>query len=1416
MKKNAKRLISRVLSFVMLTSAMFANVVYTQADDMASLAIEPSGTGPISVWDFGGVMQEGDLYTNYITRTYLDDFTAVGDGTGGTSKGLFVEAGTFDFGGGLSLTSNAKDRLYYAGADGKRSYGSNGDAMVAYPDGYTADGMWYANGQGSPTTRFFEIAGVKAGTEIKLYAGCSNASDCMINLVAGSQTGYTVFSGGDSNIAKFIIAEDCTVKIWFGDETGKGGGKPVVNRIVATPPVTVTGTVDKAGNPVSNYSINFRNDTTGDAVAAVVTGDAYKANLTPGYSYTGVMSGASGYGFTNATRKFSVDASEITTGKTQNLVVEPKSTYKATGTVQGFASDYDVSKLTVTFVPDPDSMSDTVKATMNGTSFEATLEPDVAYTAELGGVNDYEITKGGTFNDNKPLNQDITVALKPLRTVKGNILGGANVTDLKFVYMGEDGYEYTASVSGNTYTVSLRDGSYEVKATAEGYHTMAHVAVAGKDVNEDILFVSDTPSVPQVDTSIKDIYVGVEGKPNNYATMKEAIAAAKVIDPKSEADRVTIHIAPGVYREQLIIDTPYITLMPEGKGEVKLTWYYGIGYRYYSVDSTGYYNEEYAADKFARDTEAAKWGVSTYVKNTATGFKAENITFEASFNKYITDEELADGVTPTGALPERTYATDAQSKAATERATALIIEADKSELKNCTFLGSQDTLYMGDGTHTYYKNCVIEGNTDYIFGSGNAVFDGCELRFCGYSETAMGGYITAGRSNKQEENGYMGYLFRACTVTNKEGMKHAAGYFGRPWDAGANITFYNTTLENADAITAEGWTEMSGTQPTAAKFKEYGTVTADGTPVDTAGRVTGVMSDADADKIDAKAYLAWEPTYYVEESLPVAFTTDPYFSTDGDVLLPATGNTFTVKYSLGPNDENDASRIVYSLVKDGQETVFKATTATANKGIVLTDDMIGSFIKATVTPATIYGSKGEAKSIVTEKEITKGSGSVDTERPSGKAAVFLAGDSTVKDYSAGAINNSGANRPEGSWGEFLKYFIDNSKYEVMDYAEGGRSSRTFIDGTKADGSDRFMDKIKDQMLAGDYLFIQFGHNDSSADYADRYVPVGEPDANGRFPYTAPTADGAGNGSFKWYLQYMVDAAKAVGATPVMVTPVSRMYFDSNGKITSHHGGNDEYVTAVKQVAEDNNILCFDLYTLTKGMYEDAYKQDGSNGSSDLAYRLFANGEKTHQSKLGGFAFAADLAEMIQNSDLALASAVQAPSKSMYITDDKGNAEFVVNNSGVFTGYGRNADGVYDTSVPCDYWDKYINDAITGLKDAPDVPVPPVNDDKSDVLAEKVGNNGINFTAGVSSLDYRETGFYFEANGKTVKKSTTTVYESIKDSKITAEDVNEDYIFAFTIGEIPENAEIKATPYVITQDGKEILSDAKTYSLATVQ
>lgn len=1283
MAKKTKRFISSLLALtIMISSFAMTNVS----------SVFASGN-TIDVWDFGGV-EESDtsLYTNHITKTTLDNMTEVSDGSSSykASKGQFENAGDIVIDDGLTLNVVAKDRLYYdiaSGSYGTRGYGANGKGSTAYADGYTADGMFYANGSGGENRRCVVLNNVTAGDGISVYTGPSNAANSGVEFkylgTEGEQNDEYIVAGGTQEKVDFVAKYNGSYKIWFDSATN--AGKPVINRVVKYNAVAVTGKVDTKDTGVSGYSVLFENQTNGVQLNAQVNADGtYTAYLTPGYSYKAILKNAVGFGFTNASRNVTVKLDDVKTGLSNvNLDVEAKNTYVVSGKVLGIDSAYDVSKMSMSFVPEASSNSDTVVAKLDTTlTYSATLEPDVEYTAKFEGINDYEVTANGTVNSSSNIEQDVTVSLKATYAVTGTLEGlpnGADVKVLSFTNM-EDDYNYVGTVTGTKYSVNLRNGSYSVVASVDDYKTSGHVVVDGRATSKNILFVPVVKPTPDVKYS-SDIYVGCAGKANNFDTLGEAVAAAKVMNPTSEEQRITIHIAPGTYREQVSIETPYITLTKEGEGEVVLTWYYGIGYKYYSIDGTGYYNEENAFDKFDKKLPQ-KWGVATYVKNTATGFKAENITFETSFSKYITDEEIVDGVESDGTKAfVRKINSDPASYDATERATALIVDADNSEFKNCNFVGSQDTLYTG-AIHGYFKDCMIEGNTDYIFGSGNVVFDNCELRFCGYSDKGQSGYLTAARANSM--NDYKGYLFRGCIVTQKDGKKHAPEFFGRPWDADAAVTMFNTVLQNSDTIDPTGWTSMSGVNPESAKYKEMGTVYGN-TPVDTTSRVTGTVStDVNA---DATAYFnGWTPTYYTSSPEELKFATAPYFSSKCDVLLPESGYLMECKYDLGT--DADASRIIWERVDEsGNATVVKVDNAKTNTGYNMVADDIGYYIRATVVGMTADGKSIAPVSITSAKPVVKGSGSVDTDRPSGKIAVFLAGDSTVKDYSAGAINNSGANRVEGSWGEFLGNLLDSSKYAVMDYAEGGRSSKTFID-------DGFLDKITNQMYAGDYLFIQFGHNDCAYTYADRYVPIGTPDANGVYPTT--------EGTYKYYLQKYIDAAKDKGATPILVTPVSRLYFNADGTIKAHHddntSSNDAYVTAVKQLAQENGIECIDMFSVTKAMYEDAYKADStaSGEVSNLASRLFAPGEKTHHSKLGGFAVACKLAEQIKASSLGLASGVVAPSK-VTSADDKGYTEFMVMSNGTFTGYDKNPAGVYDENYIDTYWTEFVNNSIAKLK-----------------------------------------------------------------------------------------------------------------------
>ena len=363
-----------------------------------------------------------------------------------------------------------------------------------------------------------------------------------------------------------------------------------------------------------------------------------------------------------------------------------------------------------------------------------------------------------------------------------------------------------------------------------------------------------------------DLYVGYAGKNNNFNTVQEAVNKAASIGPKDESTRVTIHIAPGTYRQQVMVQTPYITFVNDepSKGEVLLTWYYGIGYKYYSANDNGVYDANAAKAKSAKRPAKQRWGATVLLTNKASNFKAKDITFENSFNRYMTNEELADGVEVLGdsnTSPinvQRTSSLDVKSKAATERGAALAADCGYAEFLNCRFYSSQDTLYTG-GSPLYFKKCLIEGQTDYIFGESNVVFDSCELRWKGYSSGSVGGYITAARG----EGSYTGMLMYNCKVTKNKSLTVTKGYFGRPWRDTAKVKFINTVLEDDNTIAAEGWASMSGVQPeNVAGFKEYGTKLANGAAVNTSQRKGHILSQADAEKTNIISYLNnWTPSF---------------------------------------------------------------------------------------------------------------------------------------------------------------------------------------------------------------------------------------------------------------------------------------------------------------------------------------------------------------------------------------------------------------------------------------------------------------------------------------------------------------------------------------------------------------------------
>ncbi|MBR1443910.1 MAG: hypothetical protein IJ583_10315 [Firmicutes bacterium] len=1330
MSKKRERILSFILALSMMFTACVQNTVISYADDARKA----------DVWDFGGVAQEGDIYVNHITTATLDKLGT--DGLLG-SDGKFTKETTVDF-DDVSIYVLKNDRSYYAtgapnaetGAYTKGSYSAGAptgtsSGLIKYDDGYQAVGSYYCNGTGGEARRYVLINNVKAADKITLYSTPSNGVASTLyftNTTTKSQQETAYLSTGSKY--EFIADEDGTYKLW----TDATAGKATYNRVIRTPATKVSGKVNIDNNLIPTGTIPtiiFKNKAT-NAVTETSMGasGSYSVYLTPGCEYVATLKGVPGIGFTNETKTVTVEESTVATNtKTDvDFTTEEKHLYDITGEVTGFEAGYErLESFDIVLTPEED-IYDTLYAEikLDGGKVTYTVknaEPDVLYTYSLVRASDYDITGENTVSGNEATTKDLTVALKNVYDVSGDIVTGLGFDRLekfdgvkKIVFItldDDDEYGYDGTVDGSTYNAKLRDGAYEVAIVADGYHTTGHVVVNGATTKKDILVVSDTATALP---SVRDLYVGDPSKEANYLTVAEAVDAANRMNAAatSEDERITIHIAPGVYREQVAVTAPYITIQNDSSDQdVKLTWYYGIGYEYYSVDESGFYNFERAFDKFEKNN-AATWGVGFMVKESAKEFKADGIIFEASFNKYITDEEIEDGVELNPPADSkitfaRQYGKDVTSKAATERATAFASYADNYELRDCQFLGSQDTLFTGSKDYNgYFKNCYIEGNTDFIFGDGNIAFDNCEINIFGYSDSVNNVFLTAAKDTAKD-----GYLFRGCSVTSNDDMVQGQYYFGRPWGAKAKVTFFNTSVQNAENLYPAGWTSMSGAEPQNANFKEYNT-TYLGEKVDTANRVAGtVMSDEDAENVDIEKYFGenWTPTYYVKETeSTLEFVNDLSIKSNSDVSVPIAGNTFTASYTLNIDETNDNSDIFWYAVDatSGAETLVKVSNANSDKTYQLQKSDNGKKIKVKVVPKSAGGLKADAKEFLNDYTVD-GTKWIDPDDATGidpdasKINVYLAGDSTVKDYSADGMWNKGVIEDKGSWGEFLPYFLDKRYVNVMNYALGGRSSRTFHD------EEDKLPTIATQITEGDYLFIQFGHNDCSSSYSDRYTPIGTPDANGIYPTTAPTATSFG--TYKWYIKEHIKVAKEAGATPILCTPIARGYMNDDGSVKAHHfddsfqtiADGNTYIDALKQVAEEENVTLIDTYAMTEEIYKDIYLQD----QNAFFKQIMCGADTTHNGKPGGYAIAAKLAKYIKDMDISISPYVIKPS-AMTSNNADGSICFSVNNSGKFTsGSSVGAEnGAIAESV-----EALINEEVAALEDEekPDLTTDPIDD-----------------------------------------------------------------------------------------------------------
>lgn len=515
--------------------------------------------------------------------------------------------------------------------------------------------------------------------------------------VINGQKYFGVISGGDVKITKITVTEYNPVN-----------------------EVTVSGKVAQAvENGVTEILFKNMDDSSIPVVTAQIGQDgSYQTTLRriEGNSNYAAILSKTGFKVdeTNGANRFALTGNE---GQAvEDFSVIPAETTSISGTVTGIPDNACKDTLKVILVPQDPVLSNvelnlTRIADGNYQFQKAILAPDQEYQVTLENADDYEVTQtiqkaAGNYDG-----VELMAAPKALQNVSGTFVTSdekeADVKNVTFTNMDTPEYSYTFSVTGNQYQAQLRAGEYETSAEVDSYTVFDHVSVADQAVQNRIYLKApqDTSAVAYQ----SEILVG-EGQ--QYPTITKALDAVNRMT-REDGQRVTIVLTDALYREQVVVDTPDITFKSKGDSPATITWYYGTNFSYYSADPStdrtygGLYSEQYAVDQYTKTNVGmvpGHWGSTVNIMAAATGFQADNVIFENSFNRYHTDEEVADGVGlgVDASKQDRSTASDDDVKKAVnkERACTMFLQADDCEFNNCSFLSGQDTMYTGDNTES--------------------------------------------------------------------------------------------------------------------------------------------------------------------------------------------------------------------------------------------------------------------------------------------------------------------------------------------------------------------------------------------------------------------------------------------------------------------------------------------------------------------------------------------------------------------------------------------------------------------------------------------------------------------------------------------------------------------------------------------
>ena len=297
--------------------------------------------------------------------------------------------------------------------------------------------------------------------------------------------------------------------------------------------------------------------------------------------------------------------------------------------------------------------------------------------------------------------------------------------------------------------------------------------------------------------SKRQVTVAADGS-GDYTTVQQAFNAI----PANNKMPFMVYIKNGVYKEKLELDSTkmFVKLVGESKFGTILTY----------DDHTG---------KIGRHGDTINTRTSYSLRVKGGNFTARNITFR-------NDAGFTAG-----------------------QAVAVEVQGDKAVFIDCRFIGNQDILFLnGEKSRQYYKDCYVEGTTDFIFGSATAWFENCHIH------SKKNSHVTA--ASTPAEHRY-GFVFNDCMLTGDSTLHTVS--LGRPWRPYAQVVYMYCYI--GQQVKPEGWSNWNKTDNyKTTRFNEYENY---GPGAAINGRLiwSKQLNAAEAAQINIKNVLeGWDPT----------------------------------------------------------------------------------------------------------------------------------------------------------------------------------------------------------------------------------------------------------------------------------------------------------------------------------------------------------------------------------------------------------------------------------------------------------------------------------------------------------------------------------------------------------------------------